>query len=1033
MMFATSCENELDLGTNAGENALVTFSVGTPEIATRAFSDGLTATVLQYAVYDAEGNELTELTKTDAEIHGSTAVNLQLTTGNTYSVIFWAAAENAPYTVDFGDKTMTVDYTKAVSNDENRDAFYKYHTFTVKGAQTETIELKRPFAQLNVGTSDYAASTSAGYTPAYSYVKVPVYNTLDLVEGKVSTVNGTATSEDAVATEFKLAAIPEDETFPVDGYDYLSMNYLLVAADKEVVDVEFGYSENNTTVEKTRTVGSVPVQRNYRTNIYGSLFTSEVDINVTIDPEYDKPAYDNEHLYTIDENGAYHLHSAEGMAYFAQQVNAGNATWAKAVVILDGDIDLSTLATQARSSVAYEWEPIGIPGKFFQGTFDGCGHKISNFQVTTKEGYAGLFGYAHARFSNLTVENVEIVANHYAGGIVGQGYCRFDNCHVKNVKITLTTKNNDWGDKAGGIIGQNCEGTMHIKNCSAEDVTIKGYRDLGGIAGMAQYDNIVTDCSVKNITIEQDLSVNYQTTTPTTLAGVVGRLGSNVTYENNTEENVYIATASTPETFADLLKRGGNIVLQSGEYTFPAGNVYAGEVNVVAAEGANVVVNLPKSTYIEGTKITFKDLTFKVPAGLNYDEHNFAFVHHAAQFNMNKCVIEGGRLRLNVSEANIDWCQFNVTESSGFDGYGLFYYGKNGSTVNVSNSTFTALQKAIVLYNEGAVAMNLNVDKCTFTASETTSKAAISIHSEYGINGTVNINESKATGFADYNSGLWRDVNNNTGNDNKNFTVTVDGKIAAVKGYGAVTEGYYAVGNTYTVLTGEGFYNVATTVLSDASKNVIVELANDIDLAGIEWPAVKTDAAFVLDGKGFSIKNLTTSAVEDHGFYSTAMFTSTRQATTIKNVVVENATVTGNGKDNSHGAVLVACNYSDLTFSGVTVKNSTVSNCDRSAVITTYLYFTDVKAEKCDVEGCTVNSIGTAGAILGMNNSHNFEMVNCTVKGTTISSSEGSNKAGILIGTWQKAGTLTEEGNVVENSKAINADVETNNNIGRTV
>ena len=42
---------------------------------------------------------------------------------------------------------------------------------------------------------------------------------------------------------------------------------------------------------------------------------------------------------------------------------------------------------------------------------------------------------------------------------------------------------------------------------------------------------------------------------------------------------------------------------------------------------------------------------------------------------------------------------------------------------------------------------------------------------------------------------------------------------------------------------------------------------------------------FVLDGKGHSIKNLTTSAVEDHGFYSTAMFTSTRKATTIKNLV----------------------------------------------------------------------------------------------------------------------------------------------------
>lgn len=286
MMFATSCENELDLGTNARENAQVTFSVRTPEIATRAYSDGQTATVLQYAVYDAAGNQLTDLTVTDAEIHGSTTVNLQLTTGNTYSVIFWAAAENAPYTVDFDAKTMTVDYSNAVSNDETRDAFYKYHTFTVTGTQTETIELKRPFAQLNIGTADYAASTSAGYTPTKSAVTVKnIYSTLNLATGAVDG------SDEAT---FNFADIKKDETFPVAGNEYLAMNYLLVGADKETVEVEFSYTDGSNA--KTRTVGSVPVQRNYRTNIYGNLLTSDVDINVEIKPDYNEPAHEADAL-----------------------------------------------------------------------------------------------------------------------------------------------------------------------------------------------------------------------------------------------------------------------------------------------------------------------------------------------------------------------------------------------------------------------------------------------------------------------------------------------------------------------------------------------------------------------------------------------------------------------------------------------------------------------------------------------------------------------------------------------------------------
>ena len=270
-------------------------------------------------------------------------------------------------------------------------------------------------------------------------------------------------------------------------------------------------------------------------------------------------------------------------------------------------------------------------------------------------------------------------------------------------------------------------------------------------------------------------------------------------------------------------------------------------------------------------------------------------------------------------------------------------------------------------------------------------------------------------------------------------TVTLDGAPADIKNYiggsklaqNTVLYGAYPVGNTYVVTTGEGFKTVATTILADGTKNVTVELANDIDLAGIEWPAVCTKAAFVLDGKGHAIKNLTTSAVEDHGFYSTAMFTSTRKATTIKNLVVENATVTGKGGDNSHGAVLVACNYAALNIEGVTVKGSTISNCDRTGGLVTYLYFTDATVKDCVVEGCTINSIGTAGAILGMNNGHIFEMVGCQVNNTTVSSSEGNNKAGIFIGTWQDKGTLTEDDNTHSGSKAINAGVETNNVIGR--
>ena len=280
MLFATSCQNDLDIPQGAGETATVAFNISTPEIATRAYSDGTTATHLQYAVYDAAGNHLAELDGTATMENLRTTIDIKLTTGNTYNVIFWAAAEGAPYAFDSATKKVTVDYSNVTCNNEAYDAFYTLSTFQVKGAQTEDVVLTRPFAQLNIGTNDYEDSRKAGYVPTQSTVTVSdIYNVLNLWNGEV-------TGETSVT--FEADAIDRNEEFPVLNYEYIAMNYVLVPNYKKTVEVTFGYGDDS---YKTRTVGSVPVQRNYRTNIYGQLLTSDVDINVTINPIYNEPDY----------------------------------------------------------------------------------------------------------------------------------------------------------------------------------------------------------------------------------------------------------------------------------------------------------------------------------------------------------------------------------------------------------------------------------------------------------------------------------------------------------------------------------------------------------------------------------------------------------------------------------------------------------------------------------------------------------------------------------------------------------------------
>ena len=298
LLFATSCQQDevfVD-----GNEATVTFVVGTPEIATRAYSDGLTATKLQWAVYHdnngvdndtpvmRDGKHLTgEATLED----GKASVNIQLAAGKGYNVLFWADAygkneQNKPYDVNLAEKKLTITYYSTVkSNDESRDAFYCYRPITVGTANTtETIILTRPFAQLNIGTNDLAIALADGIDVSKTGVKISeVYNTLNFVDGTVSGLVEDQVFALNTRPEAYSAENTDGEKFPVDGYDYLAMNYILVGANKTVVDVDFSYGD---ATARTRTYTGIPVQANYRTNIYGSLLTQGIDFDVEIVPGY---------------------------------------------------------------------------------------------------------------------------------------------------------------------------------------------------------------------------------------------------------------------------------------------------------------------------------------------------------------------------------------------------------------------------------------------------------------------------------------------------------------------------------------------------------------------------------------------------------------------------------------------------------------------------------------------------------------------------------------------------------------------------
>ena len=307
-MATTACSRDEMESAGMNGDGVVTFSARLPEqLQTRSMGDGQTARKLTYAVYAA--GEQTPLLTSESE--GAPAVEftdlkaqltLRLTTGKSYDVLFWADAygqkdESNPYKVDYQAQTVTVDYAAAESNDESRDAFFGSVTgMKVTGAMSQDVTLVRPFAQVNVGTDDLEEAVAGGLQSAALATSMSATN----VPTTLNLLNGTTTGSTSV--DFASHAVPT-ESLVVSGrtYTYLAMNYLLMGADKTTTNIAFAFTDGATTGNLT--FSNVPVQRNYRTNIIGSVLTGDVDFDIDIDPGFGEPDHNLSQLLFAAENG----------------------------------------------------------------------------------------------------------------------------------------------------------------------------------------------------------------------------------------------------------------------------------------------------------------------------------------------------------------------------------------------------------------------------------------------------------------------------------------------------------------------------------------------------------------------------------------------------------------------------------------------------------------------------------------------------------------------------------------------------------
>ncbi|MBQ2771674.1 MAG: hypothetical protein IJE95_03030 [Methanocorpusculum sp.] len=228
--------------------------------------------------------------------------------------------------------------------------------------------------------------------------------------------------------------------------------------------------------------------------------------------------------------------SLEQLKKFRDSVNAGNG-YEGTTVKLTADIDLE----------GEEWTPIGTSTTKFRGVFDGDGHSIKNLKITTGEGNVGFFSVLNGEIKDVifdgavvdteatgvgvvagnifnsgiiesvTVKNAKVDGSNKVGGIVGgtvYGYvkdCTVSDSEITAVPILVGDNEYDDGAKVGGIVGHHAldeNGAPGVlSGNTVTDVTLKAYRDIGGIAGAARGSR-VTDSTVNDVLIIVDQKTN---------------------------------------------------------------------------------------------------------------------------------------------------------------------------------------------------------------------------------------------------------------------------------------------------------------------------------------------------------------------------------------------------------------------------------------------------------------------------------------------------------------------------------------------
>ena len=318
-----ACQNEPNIGAKNSDLANVVLNIEAPELATRAdadanagknsafgaidfFSDADWANFdVRYIleVYDVNDNGTGEPIYRERlanylDKYAPTQFQLRLVPNREYKFVVFAdfveedTQEDLYYdTTDLNNITAKTGAEGWNAMNEVRDAYFVSQNVKVEASLNETLTLKRPFGKVRVIATDL--DYIAGYSKP-GYVEV-TYHTEALYKS-FNAVNGNLNDAKLAGNELTYSYEVKKDAPYTEGYDAEAKNQTLFAdylfaRENQQMPINFTMSvyesKGGRLIKETDFNTQIPVQRNYLTTITGDILTTQANITIVVDDNFE--------------------------------------------------------------------------------------------------------------------------------------------------------------------------------------------------------------------------------------------------------------------------------------------------------------------------------------------------------------------------------------------------------------------------------------------------------------------------------------------------------------------------------------------------------------------------------------------------------------------------------------------------------------------------------------------------------------------------------------------------------------------------